>query len=144
VSQHGTDMLRLSIVRVVDFSIRHGFWVIALILVLALGSAVDAMRHFAINTGVTDLFPPDLPWTRRALDFMQACPQPGILVVADAPTPEFAEESSNKLAHALTARTDLMRGVHQLDSGPFFERNGLLFLPTGEPVASAVQQPEEE
>jgi hypothetical protein len=45
VSQHGIDMLRLSIIRVVDFSIRHGFWVIALILALALGSAVDAMRH---------------------------------------------------------------------------------------------------
>jgi hypothetical protein len=65
---------------------------------------------------------------------MQAFPQPGILVVVDAPTPEFAEEASNKLAHALTGRTDLIRGVHQLDSGPFFERNGLLFLSTEEVV----------
>jgi predicted RND superfamily exporter protein len=72
VSQHRIDMLRSSIVRVVDFSIRHGFWVIA----LALSSAVYAMRHFAIKTDVTDLLPPDLPWTRRALDFMQAYSNP--------------------------------------------------------------------
>jgi predicted RND superfamily exporter protein len=111
VSQHGIDMLRLSIIRVVDFSIRHGFWVIALILALALGSAVDAMRHFAIKTDVTDLFPPDLPWTRHARDFMQAFPQPGILVAVDAPTPEFAEEASNKLAHALTGRADLIQST---------------------------------
>jgi hypothetical protein len=87
-------MLKSSVVRVVDFSTRHAFWVIALILALALGSAAYAMRHFAIRTDVTDLFPPDLPWTRRALDFMRAFPQPGILVVVDAPTPEFAEEAS--------------------------------------------------
>ena len=85
MSQHRVDMLKSSIVRVVDFPIRHAFWLIALILALALGSAAYAMRHFAIKTDVTDLFPPDLPWTRRALDFMQAFPQPGILVFVDAP-----------------------------------------------------------
>jgi uncharacterized protein len=124
--------LRSSIVRVVDFCVRHAFWVIALIVALALGSAVYAARHFAIKTDVADLFPPDLPWTRRALDFMKAFPQPDILVVVDAPIPEFVEEASNKLADALTAHSDLIRGVHQLDSGSFFERNGLLFLPTEE------------
>src|SRR5258705_10278457 len=105
------DMLRSSIVRVVEFSIRHAFWVIALIVALALGSGVYAMRHFAIKTDVTDLFPSDLPWTRRALEFMQAFPQPGILVVVGAPIPEYAEKASNELSHALTARTDLIRGV---------------------------------
>jgi uncharacterized protein len=99
---------------------------------LAAGSAVYAARHFAIKTDVTDLFPPDLPWTRQALDFMQAFPQPGILVVVDAPTPEFAEEASNKLARASHGRRDLIRDVHQLDSDPSFERNGLFFLPTEE------------
>ena len=45
---------------------------------------------------------------------------------------EFVEEASNKLAQGLTARSDLIRGVHQLDSGVFIERNGLWFLPTEE------------
>jgi uncharacterized protein len=106
--------------------------VIALVVALAAGSAVYATRHFAIKTDVTDLFPPDLPCTRRALDFMKVFPQPDILVVVDGPIPEFVEEASNKLAQAFTARSDLIRGVHQLDSGSFFERNGLIFLPTEE------------
>jgi uncharacterized protein len=125
-------MLRSLIVRVVDSCVRHAFLVIALIIVLALGSAVYAVRHFAIKTDVTDLFPPYLPWTRPALDFMKVFAQPDILVVVDAPIPEFVEKASNKLAQALAARSDLIRGVHQLDSGSFFERSGLLFLLTEE------------
>lgn len=86
-------MLRSLIVRVVDLCARHAFWVIAVIVVFAAGSAVYATRHFAIKTNVTDLFPQDLPWTRRALDFMKAFPQPDILVVIDASIPEFVEEA---------------------------------------------------
>jgi hypothetical protein len=103
-----------------------------LIVALAAGSAVYAPRHFAIKTDVNDLFPADLPWTRRALEFMRTFPQPDILVIVDAAAPELAEAASNKLAQALATRSDLLRGIHQLDSGPFFEQNGLLFLPTEE------------
>jgi hopanoid biosynthesis associated RND transporter like protein HpnN len=102
------------------------------IVALAAGSAVYATRHFAIKTDVTDLFPPDLPWTRRALEFMRTFPQPDILVIVDAPTPELVEEASNKLAETLATHRDLIRGIHRLDSGPFFEQNGLLFLPAEE------------
>lgn len=125
-------MLRSSIVRLVDLCTRHAVWVIVLIVALAAGSAVYAARHFAIKTDVTDLFPADLPWTRRALEFMKTFPQPDILVVVDAPTPELVEEASNKLAQALATRRDVIRGIHQLDSGPFFQQNGLLFLPAEE------------
>src|SRR5438093_607570 len=111
------DMLRSSIVRVVGFCARHAFWVIVIVVALAAGSAVYAARHFAIKTDVTDLFPPDLPWTRRGLEFMKTFPQPDVLVVVDAPTPELVEEASNQLAQALPARSDLIRGVHQLDGG---------------------------
>jgi hypothetical protein len=123
-------MQRSSIVRIVDSCVRHAVWVIVLITALAAGSAVYAVRHFAIKTDVNDLFPADLPWTRRALEFMRTFPQPDILVVVDAPAPELVEAASNKLAQALATRSDLLRGIHQLDSGPFFEQNGLLFLPT--------------
>jgi hopanoid biosynthesis associated RND transporter like protein HpnN len=99
---------------------------------LATGSAFYAVRHFAIKTDVTDLFPSDLPWTRRAFEFIRAFPQPDILVVVDAPTPELVEQATIELAQALTTRSDRIRGVHPLDSGTFFERNGLLFLPTDE------------
>ena len=128
----GIGMLRSPIVRLVDLCTRHAVWVIVLIIALAAGSSVYAVRHFAIKTDVNDLFPADLPWTRRALEFMRTFPQPDILVVVDAPAPELVEAASNKLAQALATRRDLLRGIHQLDSGPFFEQNGLLFLPTDE------------
>jgi uncharacterized protein len=125
-------MLRTAIVRTVDLCTRHAVWVIVLLIALAASSAVYAARHFAIKTDVTDLFPPDLPGTRRALEFMNAFPQPDILVIVDAPTPELVEAATDELAQALAARRDLILSVHQLDSGPFFEGYGILFLPTEE------------
>jgi hypothetical protein len=91
-------MLKSSIVRIVELCTRHAVWVIVLIVPLAAGSAVYATRHFAIETDVTDLFSPDLPWTRRVLELMRTFPQPDILVIVDAPIPELVEEASNKLA----------------------------------------------
>jgi hopanoid biosynthesis associated RND transporter like protein HpnN len=125
-------MLKSSIFRVVDFCSRYAWWVIVLAVALAAASSVYTVRHFAIKTDVKDLFPPDLPWTQRALEYMKAFPQPEILVVVDAPTPELVEQASNKLAQELAARTDLIREVHQPQGGSFFERNGLLYLPTDE------------
>ena len=118
--------------RTVDFCTRHAWWVILLGLVLAAASSVYTARNFAIKTDVTDLFPRDLPWTQRAFQYQKLFPQPDILVVVDAPTPELVEQATTQLAHALAARPDLIRSVHQPQSGEFFERNGLLYLPTDE------------
>src|SRR5438876_251582 len=85
-------MLRTSVFRVVDFCTRKAWWVIVLAVVLAVVSTAYTMRYFAIKTDVTDLFPPDLPWTQRAFQYMAAFPQPDILVVVDAPTPELVEQ----------------------------------------------------
>jgi len=126
------NMLRSSILRAVDFCNRYAWWVIVGGIALAAVSSVYAVRHFAIKTDVKDLFPHNLPWTRQALEFMKAFPQPEMLVVVDAPTPELADQASFKLAEALTNHRGLFRAVDQMQGGPFFERNGLLYLPTSE------------
>ena len=125
-------MLRASIFRVVDFCNRHAWWVIVAVLALAAASSVYTVRHFAMKTDVRDLFPPDLPWAKRGVDYTKAFPQPGILVVVNAPTPELVEQASAKLAEALATRSDYIRAVVQPQGGPFFQHNGLLYLPTGE------------
>src|SRR5215471_9371231 len=125
-------MLRSSILRTVDFCSRYAWWVIVLVVGLAAASSVYTARHFAIKTDVTDLFPHDLPWTQRAFEYMRSFPQPDIMVVVEAPTPELVEEATAKLVRALAARRDVIRAVHQPQSGEFFERNGLLYLPSGE------------
>jgi hopanoid biosynthesis associated RND transporter like protein HpnN len=127
-------MLRSSVSRVVDFCSRHAWWVIVLGIAMAAASSLYTLHHFAIKTDVKDLFPSDLPWAQRAIDYMKTFPQPGMLVVIDAPTPELADQASTRLTRALASRPDLIRAVHQLQGGPFFERNGLLYLPTDEVV----------
>ncbi|MBV8133060.1 MAG: RND transporter, partial [Alphaproteobacteria bacterium] len=125
-------MLRSSVFRTVDFCTRRAWWVIVFALALAAASTDYAARHFAIKTDVTDLFPRDLPWTQRAFEYQRSFPQPDILAVVDAPTPELVEEATSKLVDGLTARRDAIRAVHQPQSGEFFQRNGLLYLPTDE------------
>jgi hopanoid biosynthesis associated RND transporter like protein HpnN len=125
-------MLKSSIFRVVDFCTRYSWLVILLAVALAAASTVYTARHFAIKTDVKDLFPTDLPWTQRGFEFMKAFPQPDVLVVVDAPTPELVEQASTRLAQALASRSDLIREVHQSQGGRFFERNGLMYLPTGD------------
>src|SRR5215831_1150538 len=125
-------MLRSAVFRTVDFCTRHAWWVIIFGLALAAVSTVYAARHFAIKTDVTDLFPSDLPWTQRAFEYSGSFPQPDVLVVIDAPTPEMVEAATAKLVDALAARRDVIRTIHQPQGGEFFERNGLLYLPTAE------------
>jgi uncharacterized protein len=126
------SMLKSAIVRIVDFCVRFPWWVLALAVVISAASAVYAARHFAIKTDINQLISDQLPWTQRAKQFMAAFPQREILVVVDAPTPELVEQAATKLAEALQGRHDLIRAVRQPQSGSFFERNGLLYLPTEE------------
>jgi hopanoid biosynthesis associated RND transporter like protein HpnN len=132
-------MLKSAIVRLVDLCTRRARTVIALMLALTLLSAFYAVQHFAIATDIKDLFPRDLPWTQRAYQYMAAFPQPGILAVVDAPTPELTEQAAAKLTAALAADHTHFRSVDALRGGPFFARNGLLFLPT-EQLAGIAQK----
>jgi general stress protein CsbA len=89
-------MLRSSVFCTIDFCTRHAWLVIVLAFALAAASSVYTARNFAIKTDVNDLFAPDLPWTQRAFEYMRTFPQPDILVVVDAPTPELVERASGQ------------------------------------------------
>jgi uncharacterized protein len=125
-------MLRSSILKTVDFCNRCAWWVIVVGVALAAASSVYTVRNFAVKTDVKDLFPRDLPWAQQAFQFMKAFPQPEMLVVIDAPTPELVDEASTQLAEALAHRPDRFRAVHEMQGGAFFRRNGLLYLPESE------------
>jgi uncharacterized protein len=118
--------------RLVDFCTHRALPVVVAALILGVACGVYAIQHFAINTDTTALFPPNLPWAQRAFQYMRAFPEPGIIVVVEAPTPEYSEQAASKLATALAHRKDLIKSVSQPQGGAFFERNGLLYLPTGE------------
>jgi hypothetical protein len=125
-------MLRSSIVRIVVLCTRHPWWVIALALAVAILSALFAATHFKIKTDVDALISPDLPWAQRAQAYAKGFPERPIQVVVDAPTPELADQASAKLKAALEARSDQFPVAALAGSGPFFARNGMLFLPLAE------------
>ena len=49
--------------------------------------------------------------------------------MVDGATPELADDAAQRLIAALKERRDLFRTVRWPTGGPFFEREGLLFLP---------------
>jgi hopanoid biosynthesis associated RND transporter like protein HpnN len=128
----GEKRSRSPLVAVVDWCAGHAWLVIALAVALTGVSGVYAARQFAIKTDINDLFPPDLPWIARAFAYMNAFPPRDILVVVEAPTPEFADAAAAKLGHALAADQEHFRAVEQTQGGPFFAQNGWLFMPTDE------------
>jgi uncharacterized protein len=125
-------MSQSPVTRVVDFCVRHAWWIIVLVLALGVGSGIYAARHFALVTDIDALLSPDLPWMQRAQQYARDFPRREILVVVDAPTPELTEQATSKLAAAIKARPDRFRSLAEAGSGNFFAQNGLLYLPLDE------------
>ena len=120
-------MIHSAIVRIVDFC-AHNRWTIVIAgALLMLGAAAFDAARFSISTDIEGLISQDLPWRQRDLELSKVFPKKGILVVVKAMTPENAEQATNALAQVLSKNPDLFPTVEQLDSGDFFERNGLLF-----------------
>ncbi len=124
--------LTSAVAAVIDFCIGRPLWILGSAIALAAASGIYAAEHFAIKTDIHELISHDLPWAKRALQYMKAFPQFGIIVVIDAPTPELAEQASTELTRALLTHPERFLAVSHPGSGKFFEQNGLLFLPTDE------------
>jgi hopanoid biosynthesis associated RND transporter like protein HpnN len=124
--------LTSAISAIVDVCIRRPWLVVGLAVALAVGAAIYAAERFAIKTDINELISPDLPWAKRALQYMHEFPRFGIVVVIDAPTAELAAQAQGELGRALAAHAERFRTISQPGGGPFFQRNGLLFLPTDE------------
>src|SRR4051812_33128534 len=120
-------MVKLPVVGIVDFCIRHRGPVLAGGLLLAIVCGAYSAARFSINTDIEALISQDLPWHARQIAYAEAFPQQGISAVVTARTPEDAQRATNMLAQELARHPDLFRKVVQPDSGEFFERNGLLF-----------------
>src|ERR1051325_8418895 len=127
-------MLKSVIVAIVTRCTRHAWTVIIVSTLLTVASGLYAARHFGINTDINTLISQDLPWRQRELAFEKAFPQHlrSILIVVDGPTPELTSEATNALVERLQNNKELFESVAQPGGGPFFRKNGLLFLPVEE------------
>ena len=134
-------MLTRTIVSLVRFCTRHAWLVILAGVALAAVAGVYSHRNFAINTDVATLISPNLDWRQREIDFEKAFPgrNDSILAVVEAPTPELSRQAAAALEKKLLPQTDRFIWIRRPGGGPFFDNNGLLFLPTPEVAKQASQ-----
>jgi hopanoid biosynthesis associated RND transporter like protein HpnN len=102
-------------------------------LVLAVASGFYTANHFAINTDINTLISSKLDWRQRDQQFDGAFDRDNtVLGVVEAPTPELTTQAAAALLEKLKGDTKNFVSMQPLGSGEFFEKNGLLFLPTAE------------
>src|SRR6266567_1551515 len=130
-------MLQQAIVTVVDYCTRYAVQVIGIAAVLGVATAIYAAGHFAIDADVNKLISKELPWRQREVAFEKSFPpkEETILAVIDAPTSELATQATAAVIQKLSDQKDHFRSILEAGGGPFFQKNGLLFLPTEEVVA---------
>src|SRR6516225_3750967 len=129
-------MLQQAVVNIVDYCTRYAAQIIGIGALLGLATAIYAAGHFAIDADVYKLISKELPWRQREVAFEKSFPrkEETILAIIDAPTSELATQATTVLIEKLAAQKDLFRSILEAGGGPFFRKNGLLFLPTEEVV----------
>jgi uncharacterized protein len=129
-------MLQQAIVSTVDYCIRYATQIIGIAALLGLVTAIYAAGHFGIDADVNKLISKDLPWRQREATFQKFFPpkEETILAVVDAPTSELATQATAALIQKLSDQKNLFQSIMEAGGGPFFQRNGLLFLPTNQVV----------
>jgi uncharacterized protein len=121
------------VVSVVKACTRFSALTVVIGLVLAIAAGFYTARNFSINTDINTLISPTLDWRQRDNQFDKAFDRDRtILAVVDAPTPELTSSAAAALDQKLSGDTKHFASVQPLGSGEFFDKNGLLFLPTDE------------
>ena len=119
---------------IVDFARRRAALVAIAALALSLAAGLFAVNRLAIDTSLDRMLPSDVAWRQNENALDLAFPQNDdlLVVVIDGQTPDLADRAARELTDRMRADPALFTYVRQPDGGPFFDQNGLLFLPTEE------------
>ncbi|MDH6693158.1 hopanoid biosynthesis associated RND transporter like protein HpnN [Bradyrhizobium elkanii] len=127
------EVLTNIVVSVVRTCTRFALPVVIFSVLLSIGAGFYTARNFSINTDINKLISPDLDWRKRDNQFEEAFDRERlILAVVEAATPELTSSAAKALTAKLQADKKNFEAITALGSGEFFEKNGLLFLPTEE------------
>jgi uncharacterized protein len=124
-------MIERAVAGIVAASIRLPWLTILLALTVTGGAIYYVVNNFSITTDTGQLISPELDWRKRERQFDAAFPQhtDTIDIVIDGKTPELTESAAANLATALSEKKpDPFAIVRRRDGGPFFDKNGLLYL----------------
>jgi hypothetical protein len=127
--------------RVVKATCERPLVTLLIALALAAAALVFTASHFSMTSDTTKLISDKVDWRQREIAMSKAFPQQGdtTVVVVDGATPELAEAAAAALAARLEPGKDLFLSVRRPDGGPFFAREGLLYLSTPEVEATTEQ-----
>jgi hypothetical protein len=126
------------VVAIVMASAKWRWLVLAVALILTVVSGFYVVGRFmdpkdsAINTNTDDFIDASVPWRQDEIAYNKAFPNQAdsLIVVIDGKTPEAASAAARALNERLQNHPEVFKSVVQPDGGPFFAKNGLLFLPT--------------
>jgi len=119
------------VVSIVKACTRFATLTLSVGLILAVAAGYYTSRHFAINTDINTLISDKMDWRQRDQLFDRAFDRDAtILAVVDSPTPELTNSAAAALEAKLKDDKKNFASMQPLGTGEFFEKNGLLFLPT--------------
>ena len=121
-------MLTSIIVRIISFCIGQARAVVAVGLLMALGSGFYTASHFVINSDIGALLPNNVGWAKRERAFEGAFRRFQLIeVVVEAPTAELTGAATAELTQALAKEKEQFQDVAYAGGAGFFAKYGLLF-----------------
>ena len=121
---------RNAIIALVERSARHAVPLLVGVVLVTFGLLYYVATHIAIDTDTENMLDKDLPFRKMSRQYDEAFPQlAGIaVIVIEGPSAGRVDDAADWIADRLTARPDLVESVYVPGAGPFFGRNGLLYL----------------
>lgn len=128
------QVLKRVVVQIVTACTHYAKTVVLITVALAALSIWYTAENFAINTDISKLISPDLDWRQREIAYEKAFPgnYESIIAVVEAPTAELTKLATSELQNKLQGHPDKFISIDNIAGSPFFQQNGLLFLPTAE------------
>ncbi len=112
-----------------SISYRYALWVLLAALLIAAACGLYVAQNLGMNTDTTDMLSEELPFRVNLKQYNKTFPQDieTLLVVLDAPTPEQARWTTQRLAARLKEDTKHFHDVYPPRVDDFSARNGLLY-----------------
>lgn len=123
-----------TLVATVDASRRFAWAAVAVAVVATLLVTHYAANNIRMNTDTSDALSPDLPFRQAIRAFKEVFPplRDPLVIVVDGTNTEAVEYGALALSGMLRKAPDLFGSVLYPPGDPFFQKNGLLYLSTGE------------
>jgi hopanoid biosynthesis associated RND transporter like protein HpnN len=119
----------------------HPWLTVIVSLLLSAAAMWFITGHFSMTSDTAQLISDKVDWRRHEMAMAAAFPQNNdtTVVVVDGATPELAESGAASLAAKLAPQTKIFLSVRRPDGGPFFAKEGLLFLSTAQVISTTDQ-----